>query len=101
MRSFRYSFTDWKPLRNGWKSKNDVTLYDDHVNWIFSCGSKMTECTHSFLFCGGGDRVLDTYGCCSIAHAKRTLHIWYPNKTNGYHDVWYTQNKQVIVYINI
>ena len=40
----------------------------------------MTECTQSFLFCGGGDdRVLDMYGCCSIAHAKRTLHIRYPN----------------------
>ena len=33
---------------------------------FFSCGSKMTECTHSFLFCGGGeDRVclgVDIYG---------------------------------------
>ena len=40
----------------------------------------MTKCTYSFLFCGGDDdRVLDMYSCCSIAHAKRTLHIRYSN----------------------
>ena len=40
----------------------------------------MTKCTQSFLFCGGGDdRVLDMEGCCRVAHAKRTLHMRYPN----------------------
>ena len=62
-------------------------MYNDQVNWIFSCGSKMTEHTHSFLFCGGGeDRVcfgVDIYGWCNVAHAKRTLHIKYPNMASG------------------
>ena len=47
----------------------------------------MTECIHSFLFCGGGeDRVcfgVEIYGWCNIAHAKRTLHIVYPNKASN------------------
>ena len=61
MRLLRYSSTDWKPCKKGWKSKNDVILYDDCVNWIFGWGSKITECNQLFLFCAGGDdRVLDT-----------------------------------------
>ena len=47
----------------------------------------MTECTHSFLFCGRGeDRVcfsVDIYGWCNVAHAKRTLHMKYPNMASG------------------
>ena len=47
----------------------------------------MTECIHSFLFCGGGeDKVcfwVEIYGWCKVAHAKRTLHIKYPNMASG------------------
>ena len=62
----------------------------------------MTECTQSFLFCGGGhDRVLDMYGCCNVAHAKRTLHIRYPNNISSAKVFDIPKiNKQVIVYIN-
>ena len=42
-------------MYKGLKSKNDVTLYDECVNWIFSCGSKITECTQLLGFCSGGD----------------------------------------------
>ena len=46
--------------------------------------SKITECIHLFGFCGGGDdNVLERYGCCNIAHAKRTLHIKYPNNVSN------------------
>ena len=63
----------------GQKSKNDVTLYDEHVSWIFGWGSNITQCVHLFGFFGGGaDNVLVRYGCCNIAHAKRTLHNKYP-----------------------
>ena len=30
----------------------------------------------------GNDRVLDTYGCCNVAHAIRTLHTKYPSNTS-------------------
>ena len=50
------------------------------------CGLKITECTHSFLFCGGGeDNVCPEFGIvvlCKVAHAKRALHIRYPNTTS-------------------
>ena len=76
--------TDWKPFIKGWKSKNDVTLYDECVSWIFGCGSKITECIQLFGFWGGGDnKVLERYGCCNITHAKRTLHIKYPNNISN------------------
>ena len=78
IRFIKYLFIEWKPTRKGWKSRKDVTLYDDRVNWIFSCGSKITKCTHSFLFWGGGnDKVclgVDIYDWCNVAHAKRTFH---------------------------
>ena len=68
----------------GWKSKNDVTLYDECVNWIFGWGSNIMECVHLFKFFGGGDdNVLDRYGCCNVAHAKRTLHNKYPNNISS------------------
>ena len=54
-RLFKYLLTDWKPCKKGWKSKKDVTLYEECVNCIFGCGSKITECTQLFGFCGGGD----------------------------------------------
>ena len=62
----------------------------------------MTECTQSFLFYGGGDdRFLDMYDCCSIAHAKRTLHIRYPNNISSAMVFGIPKiNKQIIVYIN-
>ena len=42
-------------MYKGLKSKNDVTLYDEHVNWIFGCGSKITKCTKLLGFHGGGN----------------------------------------------
>ena len=55
---------------------------------------KMTECTHSFLFCGRGeDRAcfrVDIYGWCNVAHTKRTLHIKYPNMASGTMVLQYT-----------
>ena len=53
-------------------------MYDERVSWIFGWGSKITECIQLFGFHGGGDNnVLERYGCCNVAHAKRTLHIKY------------------------
>ena len=76
--------TDWKPFIKGWKSRNDVTLYDERVSWIFGWGSKITECIQLFGFhSGGDDNVLQRYGCCNVAHAKRTLHIKYPNNISN------------------
>ena len=50
------------------------------VSWILGWGSNITECVHLFGFFGGGDdNILERYGCCNVAHAKRTLHIKYPN----------------------
>ena len=44
----------------------------------------MIECTHLFLFGGGGDDgVLDILGHCNTAHAKRTLHIKYPGNISS------------------
>ena len=54
-RSFKYLLTDWKPCKKGWKSKKEVTLYEECVNWIFGCGLKMTKWTQLFEFHGGGD----------------------------------------------
>ena len=52
----------------------DAILYVEWVNIIFGCGSKITECTQSFLFCGGGVKsVFDMYGCCRVAHVNRIL----------------------------
>ena len=52
----------------------DTILYVERVNIIFGWGSKITECTQSFLFCGGGvESVFDMYGCCSVAHVNRIL----------------------------
>ena len=52
----------------------EVILYVERVNIIFGCGSKITECTQSFLFCGGGaESVFDIYGCCNVAHVNRIL----------------------------
>ena len=71
-------------MYKGLEIKNDVTLYDEHVSWIFSCGSKITECTQLFGFHGGGDnKVLERYGCCNVAHAKRMLHIKYPSNISN------------------
>ena len=81
----------------GWKSKNDVTLYDKCVSWIFGCGSKITECTQLFGFHGGGDdKVLERYGCCNVAHAKRTLHTKYPNNINNAMLYSLPKRKQII-----
>ena len=47
-------------------------------------GSNITECAHLFgFFSGGDDNVLERYGCCNIAHAKRTLHMKYPNNISN------------------
>ena len=44
----------------------------NEFNNIFGWGSKITECTQSFLFCGGGaKRVFDAYGRCNVAHVNR------------------------------
>ena len=44
----------------------------------------MTEWTQLFEFHGGGDdKDLDVYGCCYVAHAKRTLHTKYPNNISN------------------
>ena len=54
------------------------------VSCIFGYGSKITECIQLFGFHGvGDDKVLERYGCCNIAHAKRTLHIKYPNNISN------------------
>ena len=44
----------------------------NELNNIFGWGSKITECTQSFLFCGGeAESVFDIYGCCNVAHVSR------------------------------
>ena len=92
--------TDWKPFTEGWKSKNDVTLYDKCVSCIFGCGLKITECTQLFWFHGGGDeKVLEMYGCCNVVHAKRTLHIKYPNNTSNALLYGLPKRKQIIIYL--
>ena len=54
------------------KSKKEVILYVEQINNILGCGSKITECTQSFLFCGGGAKsVFNMYGCCSVAHVNK------------------------------
>ena len=46
--------------------------------------SNITECVHLFGFFGGGvDNILVRYGCCNVAHAKRTLHNKYPNNISN------------------
>ena len=40
---------------NGWKSKKDVTLYEEHVSWICGWGSNIMECVHLLGFFGGGE----------------------------------------------
>ena len=63
------------------------SLYKMISQLNFSWGSKITECTHLVLFCGGSeDKVcpgVDKNGLCNVAHAKRTLHNKDPNKTSG------------------
>ena len=77
--------------------ENDVTLYDKRVSWIFGCGSKITECTQSFGFrAGGNHKDLERYGCCNVAHAKRTLHIKYPNNTSNAMMYGLPKRKQMI-----
>ena len=65
-----------------------MSLYKMTESIEFSgCGSKITGCTHSFLFCGGGeDKVCPgggKNGLCNVAHAKRTLHNKDPIRTSG------------------
>ena len=51
---------------------------------FFGWGSKITECIQLFGFCSGGTIMFwKGYGCCNIAHAKRTLHIKYPNNISN------------------
>ena len=38
-------------------------------------------CPFIRIFQWGEDNVLEKYGCCNVAHAKRTLHIKHPNNT--------------------
>ena len=38
---------------NGWKSKKDVTLHEEHVSWICGWGSNIMEWVHLFGFFGG------------------------------------------------
>ena len=60
--------TDWNSLIKGWKSRNEVILYNEHVSWNFGWGSKITECIQLFGFCGGSDNnVLERYGCCTYS----------------------------------
>ena len=69
---------------NGWKSKKEVTLYEECVSWICGWGSNIMEWVHLFGFLGGGeDNVLERYSCCNVAHAKRTLHIKHPNNISN------------------
>ena len=70
---YMYQLTE-KLRGMGENLKKEAILYVEWVNIIFSCGSKRTECTQSFLFCGGGAKsVFDMYGCCRVAHVNRTL----------------------------
>ena len=63
-------------------------------------GLKITECTQLFEFCSGGDdRVLERYGCCNVAHAKRTLHIKYPNSISNAMLYGLPKRKQIITYL--
>ena len=45
---------------------------------FFGCGSKITGCSHLFLFCGRGEDKDcpggGKSGLCNVAHAIRTLH---------------------------
>ena len=73
----------WNLLEMFGKSKKDVTLYEERVSWICGWGSNIME-LYLFGFIGGGeDNVLERYGCCNVAHAKRTLHIKHPKNISN------------------
>ena len=52
---------------------------------VFVVGvQNIMEWVHLFGFLGGGkDNVLERYGCCNVAHAKRTLHKHPSNTSNA------------------
>ena len=56
---------------------------------------------HRFIgfLCGGDENVLERYGCCNIAHAKRTLHIKYPNNISNAMLYSLPKRKQIIMFI--
>ena len=92
--------TVWKPFIKGWKSKNEVTLYIECVSWILGCGSNITDHVHLLGFYSrGADNDLEKYGCCNVAHAKRTLHIKYHNNINNAMLKLYLKEKQYILVI--
>ena len=60
-------------------------LYMKNVLVGFVVGFKYNRMSPFIWICWWGeDMVLDMYGCCNVAHAKRTLHIKHPkNKSNA------------------
>ena len=75
-----------------------MLLYMTNVLVGFSVvAQKIIECTQLFGFCGGGDdKVLERYSCCNVAHAKRTLHIKYPNNISNAMLYSLPKRKQII-----
>ena len=50
------------------------------------------------IFGRGADNVLERYGCCNVAHAKRKLHIRYPINISNIMLKVYLKEKQYTGY---
>ena len=90
-----YQLTE-KLIGMGENLKRKLFLYVERVNIIFGYGSKITECTQSFLFCGGrAENVFDMYGHCRVAHVNRIL----PKYTIPYIRIIMADNVPTMEYI--